>query len=99
MHVDRWSDAAVPDARELRRRLESEGFSVFQWSDPPGRVYPPHAHGDNQSHWIVRGSMALTVDGEEYILGPGDRDYLPAGTVHSARVVSPEPVVYLIVAK
>jgi quercetin dioxygenase-like cupin family protein len=99
MHVDRWEETIVPDARELRARMEAEGFGVFQWSDPPGRVYPPHAHADDQSHWIVRGSLALTVDGEEYVLGPGDRDFLPAGTVHSARVTSAEPVVYLIGSK
>ena len=99
MKVERWEETVVPEARELRARMEAEGFGVFQWSDPPGRVYPPHAHADDQSHWIVRGTLALTVDGDEYVLGPGDRDFLPAGTVHSARVTSAEPVVYLIGSK
>ncbi len=94
--VDRWSEAAAPTSRELQRRMESEGYSVFEWSDPPGRTYAAHTHGDDQSHWIVRGRLALTIGGEEYVLGPGDRDFMPAGTVHSARVVGIEPVVYLI---
>jgi quercetin dioxygenase-like cupin family protein len=99
MQVDRWSEDRVPDARELRRRMEAEGYGVFEWSDPPGHTYAPHAHGDDQSHWIVRGRLALEVDGTEYVLARGDRDFLPAGTVHSARVVGAEPVVYLIGAK
>ena len=89
----------MPSAPDLIKRMEAEGYSVFQWSDPPGRTYGPHAHGENQSHWIVSGTLALTVDGEEYVLSSGDRDFLPAGTEHSARVVGGEPVVYLIGAK
>jgi quercetin dioxygenase-like cupin family protein len=47
----------------------------------------------------VRGALALTVDGTEYVLRAGDRDWLPAGTVHAARVVGDEPVTYLIGSK
>jgi quercetin dioxygenase-like cupin family protein len=99
MRVERWSGTGKPDARELRRRMEAEGYSVFEWSDPPGRVYAPHTHSEDQSHWVISGAIALEVGGEEYILRAGDRDFLPAGTVHAARVVGDEPVVYLIGAK
>lgn len=99
MQVERWTGDGRPDGRELRRRLEQEGYGVFEWSDPPGRTYAAHSHGEDQSHWILSGSLALTVDGTEYVLGPGDRDSMPAGTVHSARVVGDTPVVYLIGAK
>lgn len=99
LRVDRWQRSEAPQERDLVRRLESEGYSVFRWSDPPGRTYAPHSHGEDQSHWVLDGSLALTVGGEEYVLGPGDRDFLPAGTVHAARVVGDEPVVYLIASK
>jgi quercetin dioxygenase-like cupin family protein len=99
MRVERWTEGERVDARELRRRMEADGYGVFEWSDPPGRTYAPHAHGEDQSHWIVSGALALTVDGREYVLEAGDRDFLPAGTVHAARVVGDEPVVYLIGAR
>ena len=99
MRVERWTEGGRVDARELRRRMEADGYGVFEWSDPPGRTYAPHAHGEDQSHWIVSGALALTVDGREYVLRAGDRDFLPAGTVHAARVVGDEPVVYLIGAR
>lgn len=44
----------------------------------------------------MRVELALTIDGEEYILRAGDRDWLPAGTLHAARVVGHAPVTYLI---
>jgi quercetin dioxygenase-like cupin family protein len=99
LRVETWSGTGAPDGRELRRRLEAEGYGVFEWSDAPGTVYGPHAHGDDQSHWVLRGALALKVGGCEYVLEPGDRDFLPAGTTHSARVVGDGPVTYLIGAK
>ena len=33
---------------EAIQRLESEGYRVFQWSDPPGTRYEPHAHAEDQ---------------------------------------------------
>ena len=86
----------MPDAAALRRRLEAEGYGVYSWSDPPGAEYPPHTHATDQSHWVLAGSLALTVGEKEYVLRPGDRDWLPANTSRSAGVVVRERVVYLI---
>ncbi len=94
-----WNEPSPPDAATLRKRLEADGYDVYAWTDAPGTTYPPHTHDDDQSHWIVRGSLALTVGSTEYVLGPGDRDWLAAGTVHAARVVGDEPVTYLIGSK
>lgn len=96
MKVERWKGTARPAEGALRERLETDGYSVYAWTDSPGTTYGPHTHDDDQSHCVVRGSLALTVGGEEYVLGPGDRDWLPAGTVHSARVVGGEAVTYLV---
>ena len=99
LRVERWSEENAPAARELRRRMEAEGYRVFQWSDAPGTSYSPHRHAEDQSHWIVSGALELRVGGESYVLRAGDRDYLPANTVHAAYVPGAEAVVYLIGAK
>jgi quercetin dioxygenase-like cupin family protein len=98
--IEKWNQAVVPNDEELAERMRAEGYSVFKWSDAPGSFYPDHEHAEDQSHWIVSGRLELSVRGVgEIILGPGDRDFMPAGTVHSARVIGDEPVVYLIGAK
>jgi quercetin dioxygenase-like cupin family protein len=99
IEVERWAEAGVPEPQELKRRLIDEGYSVFQSSDAPGTKYGPHAHAEDQSHWIISGELELRVGYETYSLGAGDRDYLPANTTHSAFVPDDEPVVYLIGAR
>ena len=99
IEVERWDHEAPPDARALRRRMELEGYRVFEWGDRPGTTYAPHSHPEDQSHWVLSGALTLIVEDEEYTLRAGDRDRLAAGTVHSARVEGSEPVVYLIGAK
>lgn len=99
VRVKRWSETEAPNALELRQRMEAEGYSVFQWSDAPGTVYAPHAHPEDQSHWIIKGALELRVGPEPYTLRAGDRDFLPANITHSAAVMGHEAVVYLIGVK
>lgn len=95
--IERWRETYKPNAAMLRQIMVSEGYRVFQWSDSPWTVYPLHKHDNEQSHWIISGMLELTIENVgTFILGPGDRDFMPAGTYHSARVVSNEPVIYLI---
>jgi quercetin dioxygenase-like cupin family protein len=99
IQTERWTEDTAPDAADLNRRLQAEGYSVFQWSDAPGTSYGDHSHPEDQSHWILSGELELHVDGETYTLRAGDRDFLPANTIHSAFVPGEESVVYLIGAK
>lgn len=99
IHIDRWSGTQAPDAEKLKARLLEEGLSVFQWSDAPGTKYGPHAHAEDQSHWIISGELELRVGHEIYTLRAGDRDFLPANTIHSAWVPGSAAVVYLIGSK
>lgn len=97
--IQRWTQSEAPNGNELRGVLVSEGYSVFEWSDAPGTTYEPHAHDDDQSHWIITGALQLTVAGETYTLEAGDRDFLPAQTTHAAFVPGNIPVRYLIGSK
>ena len=99
IHIERWSDSSLPDAEILKSHLRDEGYSVFQWTDAAGTKYGPHAHGEDQSHWILSGELELRVGHEIYTLRAGDRDFLPANTMHSAFVPGDGAVTYLIGAK
>lgn len=95
--VIRWDSPDRLNAEELRRKLISEGFSVYQWSDAAGVFYPPHSHPNDQSHWIISGQIEFDVeDAGKFLLKAGDRDFMPAQTKHSAKVIGSQSVVYLI---
>lgn len=95
--IEKWNGPGDPDAGEMMKRMRAEGYGIFRWTDSAGAVYPEHEHGEDQSHWIILGTLELTVRGHGKVtLGPGDRDFMPAGTVHSARVLGGGEVVYLI---
>jgi mannose-6-phosphate isomerase-like protein (cupin superfamily) len=96
LEIERWSKTESPNAAALRERMEAEGYSVFESRDAAGTTYGPHSHAEDQSHWIVSGTLIIRVGWEEYTLRAGDRDYLPANTEHSAIVPRDEPVFYLI---
>lgn len=81
----------------LRHILVSEGYTVFQWGDSPGSALPTHKHDNDQTHWIISGALEMTVERfGTFILEPGDRDFMPAGTYHSARILGEGHAVYLI---
>lgn len=95
--IERWQQPFTPNPAMLRRTLELEGYAVFQWCDQPNAAYGLHKHGEDQSHWIVSGRLELTIEAVgTFVLEAGDRDFMPADTYHTARVVSEEAVVYLI---
>jgi quercetin dioxygenase-like cupin family protein len=98
IEIERWNPQMDLDVQDLKSRL-SDGYSVRQWSDPAGTKYGPHSHDEDQSHWILSGELELRVGYEVYTLHPGDRDFLPANTMHSATVPGDQPVIYLVGAR
>lgn len=95
--IERWTQMHAPDAATLRALMEREGYHVFKWTDGAGTTYAEHKHDTDQSHCIISGALELTIEEiGTFVLEAGDRDFMPAGTFHSARVIGAEPVVYLI---
>lgn len=98
--VEKWQELYAPNIAMLRHTMTAQGYDVFQWSDRPGAEYGSHKHDEDQSHWIISGTLELTVQGVGvFVLESGDRDFMPAGTYHTARVLGEDPVMYLIGAK
>lgn len=63
------------------------GFEVYTMElDPAGRlVAEPHPTGMRETITVVRGDLALTVAGVEYLLGDGDAIRFPADVAHEYR--------------
>ncbi len=101
MRLIRWNKATAPSIETLRQALVEEGFTILEWVDLSGTIYPVHTHAYPETRTVVRGYLrvGLPETDEEFVLGPGDRLDLPANIPHWADVTSSEPVVYLSAAK
>jgi mannose-6-phosphate isomerase-like protein (cupin superfamily) len=94
--VEKWAEHCAPNGAMLRMKMEQSGYRVFQWSDQPGAFYGLHKHPEAQSHWVISGSLEIVVASGSYLLEAGDRDFMPAETYHTARVVGEKSVLYLV---
>jgi quercetin dioxygenase-like cupin family protein len=83
----------------MRKKLESEGYSVVRYEYPPGTYFPDHTHSFDKKDAVVRGRFLIRALGTEFTLGPGDAVAVPAGTVHSAEVIGRETVISLDASK
>lgn len=95
--VERWAEHHAPMPAMLRLTLDNEGYTVYQWVNGPGTYFGPHKHAEDQSHWVISGQLEINVQQVGvFQLGPGDRDFMPAETYHTAQVLGDEPVLYLV---
>lgn len=52
-----------------------------------GAVVEAHSHPHEQLGFMLEGALALTIDGVEHRLSPGDAYQIPGGVEHAARAV------------
>jgi quercetin dioxygenase-like cupin family protein len=100
IEIEHWDEAwGELNEKNLRRRLESEGYSVSRYDYPPGTYFPDHTHSFDKKDAVLKGRFLIRAEGREFLLGPGDTLPVPAGTVHSAEVIGNETVVSLDASK
>lgn len=91
------SRTEITDRERAEEILRKEGYSTYLWSDPAGTYYPIHTHADYEVRWVLEGEVVIGVEGNEYLLRPGDRIELEPQTPHWAK--TQKGVVYLCGSK
>jgi quercetin dioxygenase-like cupin family protein len=69
----------------LASNLQTQGYEITLHSGDEGAGPPPHRHGWDESFFVLRGSVELSIDGKANLYSPGTLVHLPAGTVHGYR--------------
>lgn len=68
---------AVPETGSTRNH------SLAHVVVPPGKLSPKHYHKIfEESYYILKGQARVTVDGQDYILAPGQACLIMPGDVH-----------------
>jgi mannose-6-phosphate isomerase-like protein (cupin superfamily) len=71
------------------RFLHSENMTFAHWDiDPGAAALHEHQHEQEEVWHIVEGEVALTIAGEEQVLGAGCVAVIPPHTPHSVRPLS-----------
>ena len=59
---------------------------IFEVMVPPGGGPPPHIHGcEDESFYVLQGTLTVQAGGRTYQASPADFVHLPRGTAHSFR--------------
>jgi quercetin dioxygenase-like cupin family protein len=94
MAIIHWDPSRGPATEAaLRAHLEALGYRCSTYVYPPGTVFPDHTHAVDKIDAVVEGRFRISMDGQDYVLGPGDCIAVPRGRVHSAAVVGDQPVI------
>lgn len=82
-------------AESMRRKLEALGYTVSQYTYPPGTFFSIHTHDVDKIDGVLSGRFELTLPEGSVLLGAGDMLVIPKGVEHSARVIGGAAVVSL----
>ena len=83
----------------LASNVQTQGYEITLQSGDEGVGPPPHRHDWDESFFVLRGSVELSIDGKANQCGPGTLVHLPAGTVHGYRFGARGGVMFEITGK
>ena len=69
----------------LASNVQTQGYELTLQSGDEGVGPPPHRHDWDETFFVLRGSVELSIDAKANLYGPGTLVHLPAGTVHGYR--------------
>ena len=75
------------DGIEQKTLVYGEKTLMVEFRLHRGAVLPLHAHPHEQSGYLVRGRMRLTIGAEVHLVEPGDSWCIAGGTQHSAEII------------
>jgi quercetin dioxygenase-like cupin family protein len=79
--------ASVLDGIERKTLVYGEKTLMTEFVLKKGKVLPLHSHPQEQTGYLVRGHMVLTINGERHDLLPGDSWCVLGGVPHGADIL------------
>jgi mannose-6-phosphate isomerase-like protein (cupin superfamily) len=77
----------------------AESLEVHETTLPPGAMaHAPHHHVHSEM-WLIReGTVQLTINGTNHVLGPGSVGFVHSNDEHGIKNVGTMPATYFVVA-
>uniref|UniRef100_B8HZ44 Cupin 2 conserved barrel domain protein n=1 Tax=Cyanothece sp. (strain PCC 7425 / ATCC 29141) TaxID=395961 RepID=B8HZ44_CYAP4 len=81
---------------KLKSAASPNRMAVMTIEVPPEGFVPPHTHDkEEESYFVLEGTMMMQLGDQELAIEPGDFVYIPAGTVHGYKNGSNQCVRFL----
>ena len=99
--VEKWDNAVDGplSVEAMEKKLRQQGYHCTQYEFSPGTNFPDHTHSISKKDSIVSGQFQFSMYGQTIILKPGDMVEVPKNTVHNAKVVGHESVIFFDATK
>ena len=96
IQIEPWNESVDGSlcAENMKKKLRKQGYHCTMYTFSPGTDFPDHTHSISKKDSIITGRFQFTMFGETVVLKPGDMVDVPKNTVHNARVVGNENVVF-----
>ena len=65
---------------------------------PGSSPHPPHRHEHEELFLMMKGTLAVTIDGKTTVIGPGAAAFVHSGELHGVRNPGDEDTQYFVVA-
>jgi mannose-6-phosphate isomerase-like protein (cupin superfamily) len=75
-------------------RLEVHETILAPGSEP----HPPHRHEHEELFLLMKGNVAVTIEGKTTVIGPGSAAFIHSNELHGVRNPGPEKAQYFVVA-
>jgi len=72
---------------EVAQNWRQRGYSCELFTDPPGREWNNFVHRTNELVTVVEGVLEMTIQGQSFVVEPGDEAFIPRDAVHSVKNV------------
>ena len=65
---------------------------------PGSSPHPPHRHEHEELFLMMKGTLAVTIEGKTTVIGPGAAAFVHSGSLHGVRNPGSEDTQYFVVA-
>jgi mannose-6-phosphate isomerase-like protein (cupin superfamily) len=65
---------------------------------PGSEPHPPHRHEHEELFLLMKGNVAMTVEGKTTVIGPGSAAFIHSNELHGVHNPGPEKAQYFVVA-
>jgi len=101
-HIDEVNAEEVSDGKEATKQVligadEGPHFALRRFEIQPGGNMPLHTNTVEHEQYVLNGEAEVQIGDETHLVKKNNAVFIPAGTLHSYKVLGDEPFIFICV--